>query len=135
MGYELEIQHTECICTWSTQFYNQISIYSHVKEEKQRQFRVLTKRLLLDSPSFTNCIDLSTSPQRVPHLSDNIHSLKMKISLKRSLLISTLQKEKHVSSFKISSASLTSPTPLRTNTIFFLILYDFSYLRKVQGKT
>lgn len=135
MGYELEIQHTECICTWSTQFYNQISIYSHVKEEKQRQFRVLTKWLLLDSPSFTNCIDLSTSPQRVPHLSDNIHSLKMKISLKRGLLISTLQKEKHVSSFKISSASLTSPTPLRTNTIFFLILYDFSYLRKVQGKT
>ena len=123
MGYELEIQHTECICTWSTQFYNQISIYSHVKEEKQRQFRVLTKWVLLDSPSFTNCIDLSTSqesssplhrefltsPQRVPHLSDNIHSLKMKISLKRGFLISTLQKEKHVSSFKRSSASLTSP--------------------------
>ena len=27
---------------------------SHVKEEKQKQFRVLTKLVPLDSPSFTN---------------------------------------------------------------------------------
>ena len=81
-----------------------------MKEEKQKQFRVLTKLVLLDSHHLqTNCIDLNTFPQIVSHLSDNIHSLKMKISLKRGLLISTLQKEKHVFSFKVSSASLTSP--------------------------